>query len=85
MLPRFVDCGAWREDNGKGVLEVALFPKLFLTAENTTMRATLSEVVKRDGPPGACGSGEPLFHGIVTFGVTDGIRTRDNLGHNQAL
>lgn len=85
MLPRFVDYVVWREENGEGVLEVALFPRLFLTAEDTTLKAMLTEVVKREGSPGTCGSGEPLFHGSVTFGVTDGIRTRDNLGHNQAL
>ncbi len=71
MLPRFIDYVVWREENGEGTLEVALFPRLFLSPEDATLKTMLSEVVKRSAEE-ACGSAEPLFHGRVSFGVTDG-------------
>src|SRR5258706_10631311 len=71
MLPRFIDYVVWREENGQGTLEVALFPQLFLSPEDTILKTMLSEVVKRNAEE-PCGSGEPLFHGSVTYGVTDG-------------
>jgi hypothetical protein len=71
MLPRFIDYVVWKEKNGEGTLEVALFPRLFLSPEDAALKTLLSEVVKRNAEE-ACGSAEPLFRGRVSFGVPSG-------------
>ena len=70
MLPRFIDYVVWREENGAGTLEVALFPQLFLNSEDTTLKAMLVELVERQ--EGGCGSAMSLVRGRVSIGVTDG-------------
>jgi DNA invertase Pin-like site-specific DNA recombinase len=71
MLPRFMDYVVWREENGAGTLEVALFPRLFLAPEDSTLKMMLKDlIVRHEGE--ACGSAMPLVRGRVSIGVTDG-------------
>ncbi len=85
LLPRFIDFAVWREVKGEGTLEVSLFPKPFVTARDVTLKAMLSELLKRGERAEACGPGKLPVRPRLSFGVPDGIRTRDSLGHNQAL
>jgi site-specific DNA recombinase len=50
MIPRFVDYAVWREDEtGEGSLEVALFPRPIVKAQDVTLKTMLSDLVARGG------------------------------------
>ena len=69
MIPRFVDYAVWRqEDKGEGHLEVALFPRPFVKAQDVTLKTTLSDLVARRGPAWECGKVSRCFVGDSHLG-----------------
>lgn len=62
MLPRFIDYAVWREDEtGEGSLEVALFPRPIVKAEDITLKTMLSDLVARGASEGKRGNGSRCF------------------------
>jgi site-specific DNA recombinase len=62
MLPRFVDYAVWREnENGEGSLEVALFPRPIVKAQDITLKTMLSDLVARGVSQGKRGKGSRCF------------------------
>lgn len=69
MLPRFVDYAVWREsENGEGSLEVALFPRPIVKAQDVTLKTMLSDLVERGLPQGKRGKGSRCFVGDSQMG-----------------
>ncbi len=69
MLPRFVDYAVWREDEtGEGNLEVALFPRPIVKAQDITLKTMLSDLVARGGPEGKRGKVSRCFVGDSQLG-----------------
>jgi site-specific DNA recombinase len=62
MLPRFVDYAVWREDEtGEGNLEVALFPRPIVKAQDITLKTMLSDLVARGVSQGKRGKVSRCF------------------------
>lgn len=69
MLPRFVDYAVWRQnDQGEGHLEVALFPRPFVKAQDVTLKTMLSDLVARRAPQGERGKVSRCFVGDSQMG-----------------
>jgi site-specific DNA recombinase len=69
MLPRFVDYAVWREDEtGEGNLEVALFPRPIVKAQDITLKTMLSDLVARGGLEGKRGKVSRCFVGDSQMG-----------------
>jgi hypothetical protein len=67
MLPRFVDYAVWREnERGEGSLEVALFPRPIVKAQDVTLQTMLSDLVARGLRPGTRGSVSRCFVGDLS-------------------
>ena len=69
MLPRFVDYAVWRQnDKGEGHLEVALFPRPSVKAQDVTLKTMLSDLIARRGPEGERGKLGRCFVGDSQLG-----------------
>lgn len=69
MLPRFVDYAVWRQnEKGEGNLEVALFPRPFVKAQDVTLKTMLSDLVARRAPQGERGKVGRCFVGDSHLG-----------------
>ena len=73
MLPRFMDYVVWREENGAGTLEVALFPRPFLAPEDSTLKMMLKDLIGRHEAE-ACGSAMSLVRGRLSIRVPPDTR-----------
>ncbi len=49
MLSRFIDYAVWREEKGEGTLEVALFPRPFVKADDVTLKTMLQDLITQRG------------------------------------